>query len=54
MDLQSLPERSRFNRRRRNLSAASEVIRQALTNFLPQTDSKIKPSKLPTHHFQAN
>ena len=34
----SLPERSRFNRRRRNLSTASEVIRQALTNFLPQTD----------------
>ena len=33
-----LPERSRFNRRRRNLSPASEVIRQALTNFLPQTD----------------
>ena len=25
-----LPERSRFNRRRRNLSTASEVIRQAL------------------------
>ena len=34
----SLPERSRFNRRRRNLSAASEVIRRALTNYLPKTD----------------
>ena len=34
----SLPERSRFNRRRRNLSAASEVIRGALTHYLPQTD----------------
>lgn len=34
----SLPERSRFNRRRRNLSTASEVIRQALTDFLPKSD----------------
>ena len=34
----SLPERSRFNRRRRNLSAASEVLRQALTRYLPKTD----------------
>ena len=34
----SLPERSRFNRRRRNLSPASEVIRRALTNYLPKTD----------------
>ena len=34
----ALPERSRFNRRRRNLSTASEVIRQALTNYLPKTD----------------
>ena len=34
----SLPERSRFNRRRRNLSTASEVIRRALTTYLPQTD----------------
>lgn len=34
----SLPERSRFNRRRRNLSTASEVIRRALTDFLPKTD----------------
>ena len=34
----SLPERSRFNRRRRNLSTASEVIRQALTHYLPKTD----------------
>ena len=33
-----LPERSRFNRRRRNLSTASEVIRQALTNCLPKAD----------------
>ena len=33
-----LPERSRFNRRRRNLSTASEVIRQTLTRLLPQTD----------------
>ena len=34
----SLPERSRLNRRRRNLSTASEVIRRALTDFLPKTD----------------
>ena len=33
----SLPERSRFNRRRRNLSGASEVLRRTLTDFLPQT-----------------
>ena len=33
-----LPERSRFNRRRRNLSAASEVLRQALRSYLPKTD----------------
>ena len=33
-----LPERSRFNRRRRNLSGASEVIRRTLTQFLPQSD----------------
>ena len=33
-----LPERSRFNRRRRNLSAASEGLRQALTVYFPQTD----------------
>ena len=33
----SLPERSRFNRRRRNLAPASEVIRSALTHYLPQT-----------------
>ena len=34
----SLPERSRFNRRRRNLSIASEVIRRALTQYFPKTD----------------
>ena len=34
----SLPERSRFNRRRRNLSAASEVIRQTLTRLLPESE----------------
>ena len=34
----ALPERSRFNRRRRNLSTASEVLRQALTNCLPKAD----------------
>ena len=33
-----LPERSCFNRRRRNLSGASEVLRQALTRYLPQPD----------------
>lgn len=35
---ESLPERSRFNRRRRNLSGASEVIRRTLADFLPQTE----------------
>ena len=34
----SLPERSRFNRRRRNLSGASEVLRRALTDFFPKQD----------------
>ena len=34
----SLPERSRFNRRRRNLSGASEVIRRTLAGFLPHTE----------------
>ena len=34
----SLPERSRFNRRRRNLSGASEVLRKTLTRFLPHTE----------------
>ena len=34
----SLPERLRFNRRRRNLLAASEVIRGALMPYLPKTD----------------
>ena len=33
-----LPERSRFNRRRRNLSRASEVLRQALRTYLPKTE----------------
>lgn len=33
----ALPERSRFNRRRRNLSGASEVLRRALVAFLPET-----------------
>ena len=33
-----LPERSRFNRRRRNLSRASEVLRRALTVYFPETD----------------
>ena len=33
-----LPERSRFNRRRRNLSRASEVLRQALRTYVPKTD----------------
>ena len=33
----SLPERSRFNRRRRNLWGASEVLRRTLADFLPQT-----------------
>ena len=35
---QCLPERSRFNRRRRNLSTASEVLRRALTVYFPKTD----------------
>ena len=39
-----LPERSRFNRRRRNLLGASEVIRRTLTQFLPQTDVYIVDS----------
>ena len=34
----SLPERSRFNRRRRNLSSASEVLRRALADVLPPTE----------------
>ena len=34
----SLPERSRFNRRRRNLSGASEVLRRALVRYLPKSD----------------
>ena len=33
-----LPERSRFNRRRRNLWSASEVIRRTLTQVLPMSD----------------
>ncbi len=33
-----LPERSRFNRRRRNLLGASEVLRETLCGYLPQTD----------------
>ncbi|MDE0426448.1 MAG: hypothetical protein OXN25_16475 [Candidatus Poribacteria bacterium] len=33
-----LPERSRFNRRSRNLWEASEGIRQTLTQFLPKSD----------------
>lgn len=33
----SLPERSRFNRRRRNLSGASEGVRRTLADFLAQT-----------------
>ena len=33
-----LPERSRFNRRRRNLSTASEVIRRALTQVFLKSD----------------
>ena len=39
-----LPERSRFNRRRRNLSAASEVLRQTLTAYIPKTDVCIADS----------
>lgn len=34
----SLPERSRFNRRRRNLWGASEGIRRTLTQVLPKSD----------------
>ena len=34
----SLPERSRLNRPRRNLMAASEVLRQTLRTYFPQTD----------------
>ena len=34
----NLPERSRFNRRRRNLSAASEGIRRALMPYLRKTE----------------
>ena len=34
----TLPERSRFNRRRRNLAGASEVLRRALAAFLPPTE----------------
>ena len=33
----ALPERSRFNRRRRNLSGASERVRRTLTRFGPKT-----------------
>ena len=33
-----IAKRSRFNRRRRNLWGASEVIRRTLTQFLPHTD----------------
>ena len=33
-----LPERSRFNRRRRNLCVASEKLRKALVAFLPQAE----------------
>ena len=40
----SLPERSRFNRRRRNLSGASEVLRRTLTDFLPPTEVFIADS----------
>ena len=39
-----LPERSRFNRRRRNLAIASEVCREALTDLLPKTDVFIADS----------
>ena len=39
-----LPERSRFNRRRRNLSAASEEVRRALTVSIPKTDVCIADS----------
>jgi hypothetical protein len=33
-----LPERSRFNRRRRNLLGASEVLRRVLRAYFPKTD----------------
>ena len=39
-----LPERSRFNRRRRNLSTNSEVVRRALTAYIPKTDVFIADS----------
>ena len=39
-----LPERSRFNRRRRNLSTASEVLHRALTAYIPKTDVFIADS----------
>ena len=34
----ALPESSHFNRRRRNLSGASEVLRRALVDLLPETE----------------
>lgn len=34
----SLPERSRFNRRRRNLSGASEALHRVLADFFPPTE----------------
>ena len=40
----SLPERSRFNRRRRNLWGASEVLRRTLRQHLPQADVYIVDS----------
>ena len=40
----SLPERSRFNRRRRNLSGASEVLRRALRHHVPEPDVYIVDS----------
>jgi len=39
-----LPERSRFNRRRRNLAIASEVCREGLTDLFPKTDVFIADS----------
>ena len=49
----SLPERSRFNRRRRNLSPASEVIRGALTEDFPKTDVYIVDSfPIPVYDFK--
>ena len=48
-----LPERSRFNRRRRALLTASEVIRQALKDFLSKSDVFIVDSFLmPICDFQ--